>query len=1463
MRSTVGGVRCSVLGPLEVRRAAEGEDGPPVTVPGAKERALLAVLIARAGQPVSTDELAEALWNGDQPPSAAKSLQAHVVRLRSALEPERPKGSAGQYVVRRGAGYALSLEGVDVDALQLAERVARGRARLESGRYDEAVEELQCALALWRGQPYADWPDADFAQEERRRLTEVRLMGFEALADAQTARGRPQEVVSVLERLVGEQPFREGLWLRLALALYRSGRQADALAALRRVRDLLADELGVDPGPELQDLERRILAQDPELGTAAPLPPATPVAVPERACPYKGLAPYEPSDAALFHGRDRLVTSLVAQLVDHRLLVVSGPSGAGKSSVVRAGVVPALGRGALPGSQRWRPYVITPGHHPVDALAGAAGDDGDPVLLVLDQLEEVWTAGAQPAERDSFFDEVLGLLADGRAARVVGVVRGDHLGRLAEHPRFAELASGAVALVPPLSEDELRAVVVQPATQVGLEVDPELVDTVVADVRGQVGSLPLLSTALVGTWERRRGDRLVLAGYLEAGGVETAVARAAEAAYTALDEASQRRARGVLVRLADVGEGGGPVRRRVRLSELGFDGPGGGERRAVVETFVRRRLLSVDDEQLEVAHEALLTAWPRLAGWLEEDAVGRAVRRHLAPAAAEWEAHGRPDDELYRGSRLAAALEWAAGGADLTPVEQAYVAASEAQAEAELQEAQERAEREAAARVRTRRLAAGLAGVLVLALIAGAVAVQQSVRAGDRARAADRAALVADATGLAARAGTVTALDTSLLLAAQAVRTVDVPDTRDGLLSALVQHRQALGILRPPVGSRPLGLAVSGDGRSIYGALNTATVVRWDALDPAEPSVVLTDERRVVPVVAAASSGDVLAVAADDRITVRGDGRTPVEVGPERLGGQVGDMAFAADGRSLVVALITGPTGQPATAMELRLVDTVTGAVTSPGLRRGLPPDAEPAPSVARDGRTAVLAALDGVGGAEVVDLRTGRRVPLAAKGSAPGRIVALPLGPVHLGSDGATTLYDATTGRVRQRVVGHTSSVQQMVLAPDGRAAVSVADDRRVVVWDVDQSQPAEPLRVREVLEGHRGRIVDIAFSGDSRRVYTAALDGTVIGWDLADRQRFGRPAPSIPGRGFVGTPALAGGHVVAASRDFDPARLRFGDDVTLAFVDPASNDVVQQVPLGRTVPGSSLGASVAAAGTRIAATSGYRTTVLDAADRRRLGEIVLPPPSGSQSPEIVWSAAWGPDARHLYLGTEGSDEAPDDGSVVVVDPGTLRPTTRIAEGGDVQSLAVSPDGSRLAVAREELGNVVVVDPTSGELLHTLPVTDLDVVFSVAYSPDGRWLAAASWNGHVSLWDAATGRPVREPVRLHQGYVLQVAWIDDETLVSTGTDGRAVLYDARRGLVRGQPLPAFADGGDGWSSLALGPDRELLLLGQDRPGRRYSLDTSSWLAHACLVASRDLTPAEWQAYVPRRPYARTCGDLA
>ena len=258
-------MRFRVLGPLEVET-----DNGPVVLGGQKERLLLAQLLTRPNQVVPVEALVRGLWGEHPPPTAAKTLQSHVVRLRRALEPARARGAAGEVLVTREPGYLLRVTPGALDAARFEELTAAGRRALADGSVEHAGSLLREALGLWRGRAFEEFLDADFGTAESDRLAELRLAALEDRIEAELRLGRHRELVAELEGLVREQPLRERLWAQLMLALYRSGRQADALLAYQRARSVLVEELGIDPGAELRRLHAAILAQDPALDLPAP-----------------------------------------------------------------------------------------------------------------------------------------------------------------------------------------------------------------------------------------------------------------------------------------------------------------------------------------------------------------------------------------------------------------------------------------------------------------------------------------------------------------------------------------------------------------------------------------------------------------------------------------------------------------------------------------------------------------------------------------------------------------------------------------------------------------------------------------------------------------------------------------------------------------------------------------------------------------------------------------------------------------------------------------------------------------------------------------------------------------------------------------------------------------------------------------------------------------------------------------
>ncbi len=542
--------------------------------------------------------------------------------------------------------------------------------------------------------------------------------------------------------------------------------------------------------------------------------------------PYRGLRAFEEADAGRFHGRQHLIEELCSALrePERRLLALVGPSGSGKSSVVRAGLLPALRAGAAPGSARWFITSMTPGNRPFEALetallrvafnpptelvdqlrAGPRGilracrrilpDDDTMLLVVIDQFEELFTSERSSDDSDHFLEAVSVAVSEhGAPIRIVATLRADFYDRPLRHPQFAPLMKAATIAVTPLAADELEEVIVRPAESVGASYEPGLVTRIMSDVAGQPGSLPLLQYALTQTFDRSDRRLIRRSDYDAAGGMARAVAQRAEELHAAVDLDQQAAIRSVFGRLVALGEGTEDTRRRAHRSELGSS-------QAVNDTLERygaARLVSFDvdpttrEPTVEVAHEALITQWPRLREWLDTDRDGLRLLRHLSTSAREWDAAGRPESELYRGGRLEAADAWAADhDEDLRPLEQQFLRAG-----VELRMAEQAAEHERfALQVQTnrrlRRLLAGVGMLLAFALIAGTVAFDQRSNARTAAYDAETGRLVATAQSLAS-----TNPRAAMLLAVAAYQREQGPSTLGALQATLSTAGPLIGHL--------------------------------------------------------------------------------------------------------------------------------------------------------------------------------------------------------------------------------------------------------------------------------------------------------------------------------------------------------------------------------------------------------------------------------------------------------------------------------------------------------------------------------------------------------------------------------------------------------------------------------------------------------------------------------------------
>ncbi|MBV9466165.1 MAG: winged helix-turn-helix domain-containing protein, partial [Solirubrobacterales bacterium] len=455
-------MRFGILGPLLV----VGDDGREIAVAGRMPRALLAVLLLRANEVVSSDRLVEELWAGDPPASGTKGLQVHVSRLRHALATGRSDPDDGRLVTTAG-GYLLKVGPGELDADRCEGLIAEGRSLVVAGRMEQALAAFSAALGLWRGPTLSDFQYEGFAQAGITRLSELRAAALEERLAIEVGLGREAQVLGELENLVREYPYRERLWGQLMLALYRVGRQAEALASYRAARLVLVDELGIEPSAELRRLNDAILAQDEALlATVSPWPTVTGAGVRigggSDAAPAPGHVRL-PAPATPLIGRARELAELVALADSQRLITLTGPGGTGKTRLALALASEIADRTA--DGVLWVSLgMVTDPDLVLAAIATALGGVEDvrgylrerAMLLVLDNFEQVVDAG--PA---------IGELLSGAPGCAAIVTSRERLGISGEQEYP----------VPPLSPDgavELftaRARQVKPGFQPGQEVD--------------------------------------------------------------------------------------------------------------------------------------------------------------------------------------------------------------------------------------------------------------------------------------------------------------------------------------------------------------------------------------------------------------------------------------------------------------------------------------------------------------------------------------------------------------------------------------------------------------------------------------------------------------------------------------------------------------------------------------------------------------------------------------------------------------------------------------------------------------------------------------------------------------------------------------------------------------------------------------------------------------------------------
>lgn len=1458
-------MRYTVLG----RISASGADEDAIRLGGPQQRRLLAVLLSQRGQPVSPDRLIDSLWpDGLSAPGATRSVHTYVSRLRRAV--------GDSAIVTDGASYSVSLPSGSLDAEAFEDLLAAAG----SAPAEQAVEHLDRALALWGGPAYGEFGGEWWAISDAARLHELRNVAIEERGAALLELGRSVLAVPDLEALAMEEPLRERPVELLMRALDGSGRQADALRAFQQFRAHLAEQTGLEPSSALSATEQAIAS-----GASRASGVARQIGRPVN--PYKGLRAFTEPDAPDFFGRDGLARDVAAAVDRLPLVAVVGPSGSGKSSLVSAGLIPLLRRrpdativalvprdrplAALREAVRSAGLDPTELDRPAGSLGRLAAAANGGLIVVVDQFEESWLV-ADVDERAAF----LAVLASATARRTAGsapppgsarwvragspsvhvvvAIRADLYDRPLQDPGIGRAVADGTVAIPALTASELGEVIVCPAARQGVTFEDGVVVSLIAELTHAPGALPFLQFALAELFDRRTGTTVTAAALADLGGAGGAIGRRAEDLYGALTPAQQAQARWLFGRLVEPGEGGPDTRRRARAQEL----PAAA--RDVVDEFVSARLLVADRDPasgevvVEVAHEALLDAWPRLRGWIDDDRLWLIQAHHLAAAARVWDEADRPVDELYAGGRLQGILDATPERrALLSPVELEFVAASTV--------ARDRVvDRERRGARRTRRLLGVVAALLVVAVIAASVAASQRRDARSAARTARSAGTAAQVEALAGRVRAMRSSqrDVAALLAVEAHRLADTPRTRSALFGTFTDDPGFLGYRRLDGRSGTTQGALLPDGTAVVTDedqrlhvvdLEDGSVgVPWDRM-PGELAGysrvrASVDGRLVAQVADLAPAGDRSSVGVYDAAR----GRLVTTVDPD---GYVGDVLFSADGRTLYATV--GPVG------DLVAFSVEDGARTAE--LDGLAPAEGSAPEpVFIDGNPCVLARRGPLPDPTVIG-------GVAGIAASTGGLIAVgsPAGPIRF--------VDPVTLAPTRQVDGPPGASTHLISFDGGEGLVSygVAGLRRLDAssgapqWSVKADFIASPCDTAAISPTSGSVFYANQFgglqerdlqTGTLRRDLDAQNGNTASLWisrDGAELVAFGDSEPVVARWRLDGT---------------GPVSRRLPDGFVAFFYSPD----------GTRVSGTFPGAGVPEDGD---------PAVLDAST----GEVV------DDLADLVGPSVWLDDDTVAGVtirdGVPRPERVPLDGGTPTLGaatfPGGPVSSSFVEAGKPYGWLPFAVDG-RVELWRFDLRRFARIDPTISIEGYTRMASDAEATL----------VAVGTYRG-VTVYDGATGRElgaIADPnlravhitpddqlvvstlggeLRVYDLDTLELErtlggnlgmaqelWSDRRStvLVTRSGSGDVAVFDLASGERIGSTLEVADDESNG---VALRSDgRELLFGGGSRLGSViWDLDPDHWKAAACRLAGRNLTRAEWASNIgDLAPYRRTCPAL-
>lgn len=1206
--------------------------------------------------------------------------------------------------------------------------------------------------------------------------------------------------------------------------------------------------------------------------------------------PFMGLHSFSEADAENFFGRETFVQQLLARLGEggdlKRFLAVIGPSGSGKSSVVRAGLVPALKRGGLPGSENWFVVDMLPGKHPFEELEASLlrvavnppehlisqikdGNRGllravhrilpaDPsveLVLVIDQFEEIFTLMEDEVERALLLESLATAILDERSRlRLVITLRADFTDKPLRYVDFGELMNRRFEFILPLTPDELERAILNPAQRVGLKLEKGLASSIIRDTENQPGTLPLLQYALSELFEKRDGRTLTTKAYQEIGGVLGALGRSAEAIYSNLDEDAQTAARQLFLRLVTLGEGTEDTRRRVLRDELESLTTVRGQWSAVIDIFGKARLLSFDRDPItrgatiEVAHEALLREWTRLREWLDESRADLRLERQLANSANEWQNAQEDVSFLMSGSRLEQFESWAANTTiALTQDEREFLASSIAEQNLRTQEekARQLRELEAAQKLATaekaraedqfrslkqlRQRAVLLIGALAIAIIA---AISAGVFAQRNGMLADQNQSIA-ATAQAAESSAVqNALISSVRELSSAANANLIVDPERSILLAL----------------QAVDKTYSENGT----VLPEAEEALHNAVQASRIELTLSGHTDAVWLVTYSSDGKLLASTSFDNTAKVWNANTGKELFTLRLSddSSINGVSFSPDVKWLATA--NGDN-------TVRLWDVSNGTEVMKFLGHT---DSVQFVSFSMDGSMLVSSASDGT--TRIWDARSGKELQVFSEEVGVETFWASfnPDGTLVVTAntdfaEGWATVWNLKTGEKVFTLPSNATVVRCAIFSPDGSTIVTTGDDQTAKLWNAETGEKILTFY------GHTNSVSGAAFSPDGTQLVTSGHDRHAKIWDVAT----GRELFDISGHSndLTSVSFSPDGNKIATSSvdsqvkiwSVTPSRelltlvngpaIAFGEGSELAYspdgkyLVTANSDLEPKVwdvgsgTLHFTLRGHTDAVTFATYskdGTRIATASNDGTAkIWDASN----GEELLTLTGHS---DFVFGVAFSPDGTQLA--TTSFDYMV---KIWDVQNGALI-TTLNADKGWGFSVVFSPDGKQLATSSID-PNAIVWDLRTGEPVLTLSGHN-DIIDQVVFSPDGSKLATASFDGTAKVWDATTGRELFTLAN-HSASVFDVTFSWDGKLIATvSVDKTAKVWNAETGE---EVLSLNAPGS--LSGVAFSPDnRQLAVAGRDGTTRIYLLHIEDLITLAKTRITRTLTQEECQQYL-------------